>query len=104
MSIGPDAEQLHVDTAGTRDCRLVAGRLSRYVRRLAVRSVDAVEVDMVGELMADHRVIGLGVLAGEPDVLVKQERPGAREAQRPVAVTTDQLAVDRQWGRAGGQA
>ena len=82
VAIGADAEQLDVDAAGIVDRRLVAGGLRGDVLRLAVGAVDPVQSDLVGELAADDRVIGLRVSTGESDVLVEQERPALGQAER----------------------
>lgn len=106
MTVGADAEELHVDAAGPLDRRLVA--LPRVgQRRLGrVRAVDPLgrDADRIGELPPDGRQIGLLVAIGQADVLVEVEGLHAR-VRRPAAVlgAPDELFVGRQRGRARRQ-
>ena len=51
------------------------------------------EVDLVGQLAADERAIGLGVVGREPDVLVEQHGAGPGEAQATLPVLLDEQGV-----------
>ena len=103
-----DPQQLEIDSSGRPDPGLIAGALGLDLAPWggAGRQVDvgSVDVDVVEQVLPHEPVVGVDTVRRHRVILVKIERhhPGKRQALLPME--PDQLAVDADRGRAGGQA
>src|SRR6478672_3047120 len=107
MARAADAKKLKVDAAGCPDRLLVALTLLRnaVARHIAARDVYVVRLDVdLGEQVLPHEaVIGVDAARIHRVVLVEIEGDHTAEAQIFLAVHPDELAINSEGGRTGGQ-
>src|SRR5882757_1520065 len=98
VPVGADPQELDVDGARFGDRGVVMFCGGEDVIGDAVGAVHArgVDVDVVGELLADDVRVGLRVTRRQAHVLVEQERLHTREVEAVLPMPADQLAIDRE--------
>ena len=107
VAAAPDAEQQQVQAARALDQPLVLGGVGLDLLRgeVAARNVDVLRrhVDVVEEVLPHEPVVALQAVRRHRDVLVDVERDHVREVEPLLLVHPDQLLVDADGCRAGGQ-
>ena len=104
----PDAEELEVDAARRVNCCFEAAalRLHLLARHVAAKDVDvrAGDVEPGEQILPHEPMVRVDAPGVHRVVLVQVEADHVREAEPLVAMHPDELAVDPDRGRAGGQA
>ena len=107
MPVAANAQQLHVDAAGPLDRGFIPPAIIVHVvhRHRAVGNVDILrgDIDVPQEVFVHPAVIALQLIVRQPVVFVQVESDHARKVEPLFAVQPDQLAIDAQRGRTGGQ-
>lgn len=100
MSIGTNPTQEKLNASSPLDLLLVGYALFFEILGIAIQDVNVgrVDVDVAEEVLVHERVVGLRVLARDPDVLVHVERDDIFEGDFAVLVRPDEVLVDSFWG------
>ena len=99
VTVGADAENLHVDSPGPSDRALVAVALLHRVRGRAIQEVNAFggEVDATEEVRVHEAAKTARVRRRNPDEFIEVERGGARQIDPALLDTRRQLLVEADW-------
>lgn len=95
MSVGTDASEEEVDATSLYNHTLIVGTLCLQVRGIAIEDVDVLwgAVDVVEEVFCHERMVALGVVFGQTDILVHVESDDIPEADATFAVRLDKVAI-----------
>ena len=95
MTVGANATEEQVNTAIRLDFLLVASALSNQILSITVKNVHilSLHINMAEEVVPHERMIALGVLLGQPYILVHVECNHILEAYDTFVIKVNQLLI-----------